>query len=257
MSLSLFNAVPAGAIEVIFDSQNQPWFKRADEGKYLGMVNIAESVANIKDAEICTRNQIEKGLKTIEPLSSRPKHANPHDVFLSLGTAIEVSIRSNKPNGKKLKSWIIKEIIPRGLNDIIQKHQLALAEKQQAIEDRQAIQNENVGLQYELERIRPRCVEPRGDYDNILVPFVKNKTDEIYPYYMIRCQYRNLDKQTNMLRVKYPNMRVKGEYDDPNAVHHWVTFKKYILGKDNYHFNNFRLDGEHRELFEGMFNIEM
>ena len=74
---------------------------------------------------------------------------------------------------------------------------------------------------------------------------------------MMRCQYRNLDKQTNMLRVRYPNMRVKGEYDDPNAVHHWVTFKKDILGKENYHFNHFRLDGEHRELFEGVFNIEM
>ena len=58
MSLALFNAVHAGSIEVIFDSQNQTWFKIADEGKYLGMVNIAASVANIKDVEICTRNQI-------------------------------------------------------------------------------------------------------------------------------------------------------------------------------------------------------
>ena len=49
--------------------------------------------------------------------------------FFFLGTAIELSIRSNKPNGKKIKSCIIKEIIPQGLNEITQKHQLAIEEK--------------------------------------------------------------------------------------------------------------------------------
>ena len=42
------------------------------------------------------------------------------------------------------------------------------------------------------------------------------------------------------LRNRIMDNDYKGEYDDPNAVHHWVTFKKDILGKDNYHFNNFR-----------------
>ena len=39
-------------------------------------------------------------------------------------------------------------------------------------------------------------------------------------------------------------MRVKGEYDDPNAVHHWVIFKKDILGKEQSYFNNFGLNGD-------------
>ena len=46
MSLALFNSVPAGAIETVFDDQNQPWFKRADLGRYLGIVDIAR---NFKD----------------------------------------------------------------------------------------------------------------------------------------------------------------------------------------------------------------
>ena len=124
-------------------------------------------------------------------------------------------MRCDKEAAIPARKWLINEVIPRGLNEII-------TEKQTTLE---LVNNKLQAIQYELERIRPRCVERRGDYDNILVPFLKNKTDEVYPYYMIRCQYRNLDKQTNMLRVKYPNMRVKGEYDDPNAVHHWVTFK--------------------------------
>ena len=40
MGLELFHEVPAGAIETLFDAQNQPLFKRADFGKYLGIEDI-------------------------------------------------------------------------------------------------------------------------------------------------------------------------------------------------------------------------
>ena len=40
MSLELFHEVPAGAIETLFNEQNQPLFKRADLGKYLGIEDI-------------------------------------------------------------------------------------------------------------------------------------------------------------------------------------------------------------------------
>ena len=39
MGLELFHEVPAGAIERLLDEQNQPLFKRADLGKYLGIEN--------------------------------------------------------------------------------------------------------------------------------------------------------------------------------------------------------------------------
>ena len=42
-TLTLLNAVPAGAVEHICDSNNQPWFKRADEGRYLGIVDIGRN----------------------------------------------------------------------------------------------------------------------------------------------------------------------------------------------------------------------
>ena len=48
MSLALFNAVPAGAIETLFDDQNQPWFKRADLGRYLGIIDVARNFKYIK-----------------------------------------------------------------------------------------------------------------------------------------------------------------------------------------------------------------
>ena len=40
MSLELFHEVPAGAIEMLFNDQNQHLFKRADLGKYLGIENV-------------------------------------------------------------------------------------------------------------------------------------------------------------------------------------------------------------------------
>ena len=46
MSLELFHKVPAGAIETLFDEQNQPLFKRADLGKYLGIEDVKN---NFKD----------------------------------------------------------------------------------------------------------------------------------------------------------------------------------------------------------------
>ena len=46
MSLELFHKVPSGAVETLFDEQNQPLFKRADLGKYLRIENIKH---NFKD----------------------------------------------------------------------------------------------------------------------------------------------------------------------------------------------------------------
>ena len=40
MGLELFHKVPAGANETLFDEENQPLFKRADLGKYLGIEDI-------------------------------------------------------------------------------------------------------------------------------------------------------------------------------------------------------------------------
>ena len=48
MILALFDAVPTGAIETLFDEQNQPLLKRADLGKYLGIKNIKETYRDIE-----------------------------------------------------------------------------------------------------------------------------------------------------------------------------------------------------------------
>ena len=44
MSIALFNAVPTGAIEHIFDYNNQPWFKQVGVGDFVGNVNMHDDL---------------------------------------------------------------------------------------------------------------------------------------------------------------------------------------------------------------------
>ena len=59
-------------------------------------------------------------------------------------------------------------------------HRLAIAEKQQAIEDRD---NEIQAVEGELERIRPRCVDELDDFDNIW------RTGSCLPFGNCKCYY--------------------------------------------------------------------
>ena len=57
----------------------------------------------------------------------------------------------------------------------------------------------------------------RGCFDNVLC-FIKKNSKEIHPHYVIRCQYRELEKHKQWLKLCYPNMEVDDDCDDPNAI---------------------------------------
>ena len=88
MSITLFNAVPAGAIEILSDANGVPHFKRADLGRFLGIVDIRHSFKNIATK---SRSEIRK------PGDTLLRGQNDHDVFLTLDDAMEIIVRSNKP----------------------------------------------------------------------------------------------------------------------------------------------------------------
>ena len=66
--------------------------------------------------------------------------------------------------------------------------------------------------------IKNRHVARRGWFDNVLC-FIKKNSKEAHPYYVIRCQYRQLEKYKKCLKLRYPNMKEVGRCDDPNAIH--------------------------------------
>ena len=93
MSLELFHEVLAGAIEMLFNDQNQPLFKRADIGKYLGIEDIRHNFRDFPSHYNRLRLDLEGG--DLPPTLGREK--NPHDIFINLDGSIEMALRSKNP----------------------------------------------------------------------------------------------------------------------------------------------------------------
>ena len=130
MSVSLFNALPAGAVEVLLDEENQPWFKRAHVGKFLELYDIESSLRHLDECE-------ERARSSFNPLpcSARcwtgPKNQqNRTDKFLSAYGVMYVIVNSRKSKGKELRDWILRDVVPRGFNKLMEEeHQKAIEEK--------------------------------------------------------------------------------------------------------------------------------
>ena len=66
--------------------------------------------------------------------------------------------------------------------------------------------------------IANRHVVRRGGFDKVL-RFIKKSSGEVHPYYIIRCQYRHLEKHKRWLRLCCPNMELADKCNDLNAIH--------------------------------------
>ena len=80
--------------------------------------------------------------------------------------------------------------------------------------------------------IANRHVACRGCFDNAL-SFIKKNDREVHLYYVIRCQYRPLEKHKRWLKSRYSSMEVTEKCDDPNAIHQWNRFKREVIKKPN------------------------
>ena len=103
MSLSLFNTVPAGAIEVLSDAKGAPHFKRADLGRYLGLKCIAEMFRNVSTI---SRKLLSSG---VDSKSTLLQSQNDHDAFVDLEGALEIVVRSRKPKAVELVKWLTRK----------------------------------------------------------------------------------------------------------------------------------------------------
>ena len=101
----MFPEVSAGAIEMLFDEQNQPLFQRADIGKYLGIRNIGDNFKDFPSHYTRPRSEIQVGGLTA-PLG-RKKNSN--DIFINLDGSIEMAVRSKKTQGSCLSKMAYQE----------------------------------------------------------------------------------------------------------------------------------------------------
>ena len=61
--------------------------------------------------------------------------------------------------------------------------------------------------------------------------FIKNNSGEGHPYYVIQCQYSQLENYKQWLKLRYPNMRVVDECNDPNTICLWNRFKREVINQ--------------------------
>ena len=120
MSLELFNAV---SIEVLLDEQNQPWFKRAHVGKFLEIKHIETSLDGLDSGEIKSRSAFGSTPRSTGGWSRPKGEQNKTSVY----GVMHVIVNSRKSKGKALKEWVLKDVVPRGFNKMIEEKNMQLA----------------------------------------------------------------------------------------------------------------------------------
>ena len=163
-------------IEVLVDSEEQNWLKRAHVGKSLGLVHIHRSTARLADKDQKTRAVLQVEGRCHNATSPR-EDAQDHDIFISLTGTLYVIVNSRKDKGKALKKHILKDIVPRGFNarikGIQEEHQQSITGCDNQI---QALEFRNKAHQQEILRLNEETddliknwrVARRGCFDNVL-----------------------------------------------------------------------------------------
>ena len=151
--------------------------------------------------------------------------------------------------------WVIETVLPRDFRKLIS----AVEENDNQIhtlEHRtEAHQQKMLRLNEEIDDlIKNRYVPRRGYFDYVLC-FIKKNGKECNRYYVIRCQYRQIETYKRCLKLRYPNMEEADRSDDPNAIHRWNIFKSEVNEKLNYYKNHFSLTEEKRKLLEAVLDV--
>ena len=201
-------------IEVLVDSEEQNWFKRAQVGNFLGLKHIDTSVGGLDKCEMPTRNDIKATLHGMGGWFRPKDHQNKTKKLLSVFGVMYVIIKSQKDKGKALKKHILRDIAPRGFDARIEKiqgkHQQAITGRDNQIKSlgftNEKHQQKILKLNKEInDLIANRHLADRGCFDNVPY-FIKQNTGEVHPYYVIQCQYKQLEKHRRWLKFRYPNM---------------------------------------------------
>ena len=247
MSLSIFNAVPAGAIEVLSDANGAPHFKRADLGRYLGLANIKGAYQDLKTI---SRKLLCAGSFPKAPLL---QSQNDHDTFVALEGALEIVVRSRKPKAVELTKWLTR----KGVEKITEEHQKAINEMEKIAEENRKVisekdmqialldddltdaqqnvvifEHDNLELQAEVERLTTRAVPylENPEKDNGMAIIQKNDGDS-YPYLAVCGQRGYVAQKIQNELVSYPNSQIVVLAETPNAIVHfnWLRERGCIV----------------------------
>ena len=161
------------------------------------------------------------------------KDSKKYDTYyINEGGMYDIVFSSQQLKAKDFRKHCCNEFFPHFRQQLTKRmkeeHQQAIEEKDNQI---QAHQHKILKLNKEIDNlIQNRHVSRRGYFDNVLC-FIKKNSEEVHPYYVIRCQYRQLEKYKKCLKFRYPNMEEAGRCDDLNAIYRWNIFKGEAIEK--------------------------
>ena len=255
-----FNAVELCVVTI----NEKPWTRAREVRRAL---EYNKNTADIVKAFCSRENYAQKyqmsGFTAVGKPIDWPKDSQKYDIYINEEGMYEIVFSSQQPKAKDFRRHCCNVLFPHFrqqlTNKIQEEHQQAIEEKDNQIK---ALEFRNEEHQHKIlklnkeidDLIKNRHVALRGCFDNVLC-FIKKNSGEVHPYYIIRCQYRQLEKHKRWLKLRYPNMEVADECDDPNAIHRWYRFKREVIKKPNYYKNHFRLTEEKRELLETALDV--
>ena len=241
-----FNAVELCVVII----NERPWICAKEVCKVLRYEKAARWVVR----HHCTKENIQHkhqlaAVTTAVTTVNWPKDSQKLYVYINEEGMYELLFSCQQPKTKDFRRHCCNVIFPQIrqqlTNKMKEEHQQAIEEKEQKI----------LKLNEEIDDlIKNRHVARHWCFDNVLC-FIKKNSKEAHPYYVIQCQYRQLEKYKRCLKLRCPNMEEAGRCDDPNAIHWWNIFKREVIEKPNYYKNNFSLTEEKRKLLETILNV--
>ena len=182
-----------------------------------------------------------------------PKDSQKYDIYIKEEGMYEIIFSGQQPRTKEFRKHCCNVLFPHFRQRLTNKMQ----EEHQHEFTYEKHQQKILKLYEEIDDlIINRNVLRRGYFDNVSC-FIKKNSKEAHPYYVIRCQYRQLEKYKKCLKLRYPNSEEVGRCDDPNAIHRWNIFKSEVIEKPNYYKNHFNLTVEKGEILETVFDVTL
>ena len=186
-------------------------------------------------------------------------------MFVSLTSALYVTVNSQKDKGKVLKEHILKDIVPRGFHTRIAKiqeeHQLAITYRDYQI---QVIQYENVGLQgkirakdQQIAALQRRYVGylANEDKNNGITIIAKNNEAAEYPYISICGQHGYRMHKVRVLLARNQGSSLFADGDTPKSIvtyNFWREHELIVVNPNRP--RHFRLEMINQELLLALSN---
>lgn len=241
---------------VIFDEENNPWFKAKDIAEILEYKNSKETI------KYHVKQKYVNIYENIRGINSLPQNKiQNHTKFLNEPGLYQLIMKSKMKLADKFQDWVVEEVLPtiRQLGEYKVKNQLAIEfeEKFKIQEDQiknlqkttQIINKVLDKRNYEIRLLKPNAILPTRN-NNLLTSFgiVKLNDPNKYTYYVIRCQRRTFNKTLNKLRNNFKNSELILYLGyNPNSINLYNKIKEVFKNQISYYGNYFNIVGNYPE----------